>query len=127
MIDFIKVCNVVKTFKNTRILQIGTRPFDFWSVIVNEGELLEKFGIQLSPIPLGELTSYMYELIDKKDSRIEETKETYRNWADIKIKDEDFTKVAALKLAMQDKMKEYGCNAGTIQCWTELQLSLIHI
>ncbi len=84
MIDFIKVCNVVKTFKNTRILQIGTRPFDFWSVIVNEGELLEKFGIQLSPIPLGELTSYMYELIDKKDSRIEETKETYRNWADIK-------------------------------------------
>lgn len=121
MIDFIKVCNVVKTFKNTRILQIGTRPFDFWSVIVNEGELLEKFGIQLSPIPLGELTSYMYELIDKKDSRIEETKETYRNWADIKIKDEDFTKVAALKLAMQDKMKEYGCNAGTIQCWTELQ------
>ena len=22
---------------------------------------------------------------------------------------------------MQDKMKEYGCNCGTIQCWTELQ------
>ena len=121
VIDFTKVCNVVKTFKHTRILQIGTRPFDFWSVIVNEGELLEKFGIQLSPIPLGELTSYMYKLIDEKDPRIEETKDVYRKWADIKIKDEDFTKVAALKLAMQDKMREYGCNAGTIQCWTELQ------
>lgn len=121
VIDFIKVCNVVKTFRNTRILQIGPRPFDFWSVIVNEGELLEKFGIQLSPIPLGELTSYMKGLIENKDPRIEETKQVYREWCDIQITDEAFTKVAALKLAMGDKMEQYGCNAGTIQCWTELQ------
>lgn len=121
VIDFIKVCNVVKTFRNTRILQIGPRPFDFWSVIVNEGELLEKFGIQLSPIPLGELTSYMKGLIENKDPRIEETKQVYREWCDIQITDEAFTKVAALKLAMGDKMDQYGCNAGSIQCWTELQ------
>lgn len=121
VIDFIKVCNVVKTFRNTRILQIGPRPFDFWSVIVNEGELLEKFGIQLSPIPLGELTSYMKDLIENKDPRIEETKQVYREWCDVQITDEAFTKVAALKLAMGDKMDQYGCNAGTIQCWTELQ------
>ena len=29
--DFISVCNVVKVFKNMRILQISTRPFDFWT------------------------------------------------------------------------------------------------
>lgn len=121
VIDFIRVCNVVKTFKHTRLLQVGPRPFDFWSVIVNEGELLEKFGIQLSPIPLGELTSHMNNLIEEKDSRIEETKDVFRKWADIQIKDDDFNKVAALKLALQDKMNQYGCNAGTIQCWTELQ------
>ncbi len=124
VIDFIKVCNVVKTFRNTRILQIGPRPFDFWSVIVNEGELLEKFGIQLSPIPLGELTSYMKGLIENADPRIEETKQVYRKWCDVQITDEDFTKVAALKLAMGDKMDQYGCNAGTIQCWTELQAEI---
>lgn len=121
LIDFIKVCNVVKTFKNTRILQIGPRPFDFWSVIVNEGELLEKFGIQLSPIPLGELTTQMKYLIDNNDPRIPKTKKTYLKWAEVKVGEEDFTKIAALKLAMQDKMIEYGCNSGTIQCWTELQ------
>ena len=49
------VCNVVKTFKHTRILQMATRPFDFWSTMCNEGELLEKFNIQLSPIPMTEL------------------------------------------------------------------------
>ena len=55
--DFLAVCNVVKTFKNIRILQIGPRPYDFWSTMCNEGELLEKFNIQLAPIPLPELTA----------------------------------------------------------------------
>ena len=54
--DFLAVCNVVKTFRNIRILQIGPRPFDFWSTMCNEGELLEKFNVQLAPIPLPELT-----------------------------------------------------------------------
>lgn len=46
--DFIAVCNTVKTFQNMRILQIGPRPFDFWTTMCNEGELLEKFNIQLA-------------------------------------------------------------------------------
>ena len=53
--DFMAVCNVVKEFRNIRILQISTRPFDFWTTMCNEGELLEKFNIQLSPIPMTEL------------------------------------------------------------------------
>ena len=55
--DFLAVCNVVKTFRNIRILQMGPRPYDFWSTMCNEGELLEKFNIQLAPIPLPELTA----------------------------------------------------------------------
>lgn len=57
--DFLAVCNVVKTFRNIRILQISTRPFDFWTTMCNEGELLEKFNIQLAPIPMTELTEEM--------------------------------------------------------------------
>ena len=48
--DFLAVCNVVKTFRNIRILQIAPRPFDFWSTMCNEGELLERFNVQLAPI-----------------------------------------------------------------------------
>ena len=59
--DFQAVCNVVKTFRNMRILQISTRPFDFWSTMCNEGELLEKFNIQLSPVPMPELTKAVKE------------------------------------------------------------------
>ena len=57
--DFLAVCNVVKVFRSTRILQIGPRPFDFWSTMCNEGELLEKYNIQLAPVPIPELTSEM--------------------------------------------------------------------
>src|SRR5574344_1425149 len=57
--NFLGVCSVVDVFKHTRILQFAPRPFDFWSTMCNEGELLEKFNIQLAPIPIPELTSAM--------------------------------------------------------------------
>lgn len=55
--NFLAVCNVVKAFRNIRILQISPRPFDFWSTMCNEGELLERYNIQLAPIPMPELTA----------------------------------------------------------------------
>ena len=51
--------HLVDVFRHTRILQIAPRPFDFWSTMCNEGELLAKFNIQLSPIPMPELTAEM--------------------------------------------------------------------
>ena len=54
--DFLAVCNVVKTSatsvscKSVLVLTISG------STMCNEGELLEKFNIQLAPIPMPELT-----------------------------------------------------------------------
>lgn len=121
VLEFIKVCNVVKTFKETRILQVGPRPFDFWSVMVNEGELLERFNISLSPIPLGELVAEMNALTANRDPEIAQTEAYLRDIATIQIADEDLAKVATLKVALKRKMLQYGCNGGAIQCWTDLQ------
>lgn len=119
--DFIKVCNVVKTFKNTRVLQVGPRPFDFWSTMANEGELLEKFNISLSPIPLEELVQEIHQLQNSNDSEITKTINKLKEIADIDINDNDLNMIAALKVALSNKMKQYGCNSGVIQCWTVLQ------
>lgn len=119
--DFIKVCNIVKTFKNTRILQVGPRPFDFWSTMVNEGELLEQFNLSLSPIPLTELVEEIHQLQTDRDPEIADTMATLRQIADVQIEDKDLNMVAALKVALKRKMLQYGCNAGAIQCWTALQ------
>ncbi len=118
--DFLAVCNVVKTFKHTRILQMATRPFDFWSTMCNEGELLEKFNIQLSPIPLPELTAEMKK-VKAEGSEVEKVVAYCNTNMCVKIKPEELENVAALKVAMKNLAAKYSCNAIAIQCWNALQ------
>lgn len=118
--NFLAVCNVVKVFRHTRILQIGPRPFDFWSTMCNEGELLEKFNIQLSPVPLPELYAEMRKWRAEKDA-IAEVVDYCHEHMNCCIDDSGLENVAALKLAMKSLAQKYGCNAIAIQCWNALQ------
>ncbi len=118
--DFLAVCNVVKVFRNTRILQIGPRPFDFWSTMCNEGELLEKFNIQLAPIPMPELTEEVKKALEEK-TQVEETVAYCKKHFKIAVKEEELEKISALKVAMRNLADKYGCNAVAIQCWNALQ------
>jgi len=119
--DFIRVCNVVKTFKNTRILQIAPRPFDFWSVIANEGELLEKFNISLSPVPLPELYQEMDRVQQEEYNSVKEVVKYFNDKTVVEISETDLEMVSVLTVALKTLADQYGCNAGTIQCWTALQ------
>jgi len=118
--DFLAVCNVVKTFRNIRILQIGPRPYDFWSTMCNEGELLEKYNIQLAPIPLPELTAEVRKA-KEEGSEVVGVVDYIRHHMRIQVKDDALENVAALKVAMSHLIKKYGCNAAAIQCWNALQ------
>ena len=118
--DFLAVCNVVKTFRNIRILQISTRPFEFWSTMCNEGELLEKFNIQLSPIPMPELTAEMKKAKAER-TEVDEVIAYVKESMIIEVNDAQLENVAALKVAMSHLMKKYGCQAAAIQCWNALQ------
>ena len=97
---FLAVCSVVRTFRSIRILQISTRPFDFWSTMCNEGELLEKFNIQLSPIPMPELIDEVKKA-KAEGTRVAETIDYVRS--------------------KETLIKKYGCQAAAIQCWNALQ------
>ena len=118
--DFLAVCNVVKVFRSTRILQIGPRPFDFWSTMCNEGELLEKFNIQLSPIPLPELTDEINKWKAEKNEVAKVIAYCKENMT-CSISDDLLENVAGLKVAMKSLAEKYGCNAIAIQCWNALQ------
>lgn len=117
---FLAICNVVKTFRNIRILQIGPRPFDFWSTMCNEGELLEKFHIQLSPIPLPELTEQVKKVREEK-AEVEKVIAYCRQTFEIRVKEEELETIAALKIAIRNLAEQYGCHAAAIQCWNALQ------
>ena len=118
--NFQAICNVVKVFRRTRILQIGPRPFDFWSTMCNEGELLEKFNIQLSPVPLPELYAEMKKQRADKEA-IAAVMDYCHERMTCNISDDFLESVAALKLAVQSLAKKYGCNAIALQCWNALQ------
>ncbi len=118
--DFLAVCNVVKVFKHTRILQIAPRPFDFWSTMCNEGELLERYNIQLSPIPMPELTKELKKA-KKEGGEVVKVISYVKEYMNVKIKEEELENVAALKVAMKHLAEKYGCNAIAIQCWNALQ------
>jgi len=121
--DFLAVCNVVKTFRNIRILQIAPRPYDFWSTMCNEGELLERFNIQLAPIPMTELTEAVKAAKAEK-IKVAKTIKYIHETMNVKIKDDEVENVAALKVAMGELIKKYGCKAAAIQCWNALQTEL---
>lgn len=118
--DFLAVCNVVKVFRNMRILQIAPRPFEFWSTMCNEGELLERFNIQLAPIPMPELTAEIKKVKEER-TEVSEVTAYCREHMEIRITDEELENVAALKVAMKNLAKKYGCQAIAIQCWNALQ------
>ncbi|ANU45162.1 fucose isomerase [Enterocloster clostridioformis] len=118
--DFLAVCNVVKRFRNMRILQISTRPFDFWTTMCNEGELLEKFNIQLAPVPMPELTDAIRKA-KEEGTQVEETIKYCREKMEILVDDTALENVAALKVAMKRLIDQYGCQAAAIQCWNQLQ------
>lgn len=118
--DFLAVCNVVKTFRNIRVLQIAPRPFDFWSTMCNEGELLERFNIQLAPIPMPELTD-MVKVVKEEKKEVLSVIEYCKTNMNIKVTDNQLENIAALKVAMERLAKHYGCSAIAIQCWNALQ------
>ncbi len=119
--DFLAVCNIVKTFRNVRILQIAPRPYDFLSTMCNEGELLERFNIQLAPIPMTELVQQVQRA---PTGAVEEIVQQCRNEMNIAVSDEVLRTVAALKHAMKTLAAQYRCSAIAIQCWDALQQEL---
>lgn len=121
--DFLAVCNVVKTFRGIRILQIAPRPFDFWTTMCNEGELLERFDIELAPIPMPELTEEVRRVKEEK-TQVDKTVAYIRDTMEVGIGEDALQNVAALKVAMGNLVAKYGCSAAAIQCWNALQSEL---
>lgn len=121
--DFLAVCNVVKSFRSIRILQIAPRPFDFWTTMCNEGELLERFNVQLAPIPMPELTDAV-KAAKAEGDEVAEVMAYCRENMEICVKENELENVAALKVAMKRLAEKYGCKAIALQCWNALQSEL---
>lgn len=118
---FLCAAAVAKSFRGMRIGQIGTRPGDFWSVICNEGELLERFGIETIPYTLVELEEEMERLIQEERDALMDTVEIMKAFYVQEFNEECLYKMAAMKEAIQEWADRQQLSAVAIQCWNAMQ------
>lgn len=116
--NFIRAATVVKAMHHLRIGQIGTRPEIFWSVKVNERELMEKFGIELVPITMTDLSNLLVAFEQAHPDQIEQEAESLRRrFPNSGYADTAWRKLANLKLTLRAWAQEKQVSAIAAQCW----------
>lgn len=123
--NFFAATNVVKSFRKMRLLQISTRPADFWTMMYNEGELLERFGIKINPLSLVDLELRFKAILESGSDELKATAADIKSKVDCtKTSDEDVLRIASLKMTLKQFATETKSSAIAIQCWHSLQKSL---
>lgn len=123
--NFFAAVNVIKSFRKMRLLQISTRPADFWTMMYNEGELLERFGIKINPISLVDLELRFNEILRGNSDALKATADDIKSKVDCsKSSEDDILRIASLKITLKQCATETKSSAIAIQCWHSLQKSL---
>lgn len=116
---FVRVVCMVKNFSGMRIGQVGCRPTPFFSVICNEGELLEKFGIRIIPINLAVISQKMQQAPALYPDEIREYTEYFkRNYKVDEQSAQQLEKMATLAAVYVHLFREYDLDALSAECWT---------
>ena len=116
--NFLAAASVVKAFKNLRIGMISVRPSSFWSVMYNEGELLERFGIEILPISLPDLRKMYDHVADtSKDTIASMVSELKHSMKKIIFEDQYLEKSVILRLAIRKWAEEQKLSAVASTCW----------
>ena len=122
---FFSVSCMLKNFSGMRIAQVGMRPKAFCSVIFNEGELMQRFGLQIIPINLAVIIDKYNEILKINDTELEKGKQLLLSRYEM----DDLTppllkKVFAFVLLYQWLFETYNVQAVSAECWTAMQLAV---
>lgn len=117
--EFVRVVTVVKEFKNLRIGQISLRPRQFQSVIINEDELLEKFGVEIIPVNEVEILSTFDDVMKNHQAELTDLMKETSDAMDVStVPEEEQRKIAALELSILTVAKKHRCTAMASECWS---------
>ena len=118
--NFIRAASAAKMMRNARIGQISLRPEAFWSVKINEGELLEQFGIEIVPQTLKDFEGRFQQALKDKDNISREVDELRAFFKIIHIPPESLERVAALELCILRWAEEAQLDAAATTCWAPM-------
>ncbi len=117
--SFVRVACMVKNFKGLRIGQIGSRPSPFFSVIWNEGELMEKFGVRVIALNFAIIEQRMATADELYADEIKE----YENYFLKGFTLDDLTpnyihNMAKLAAVYKHLYEEFDLDVISAECWT---------
>ncbi len=121
---FVRAACVVKAVKNMKIGQIGPRPRDFLSVIVDESAMVSKLGVDVVPMDGTELVYEVDRIIKEETEKVRQlVEETKANFKCYTISPERAENLAAVELAIGNLAEKYGCTAIAGDCWYSLKIA----
>lgn len=82
---FLRAARVVKTLRTMRIGQVGERIDFFWSTIVSEADLLQRFGVTTLPLDLADLLQELPARVQRHRAAYEAELEDLEQWIDFSV------------------------------------------
>lgn len=120
-VDFCAVASVVRSAKRMRILQIGSRPQPFMSVMYNEDELLRRFGIEVTPWTSTAVRADVERILETRADEVEKHAHEYAESVDCaKMPCDAQRRMQALKLAILEKVCATDSDGVAMECWSML-------
>ncbi len=117
--SFVRVACMVKNFKGMRIGQVGARPAPFFSVIWNEGELMEKFGVKIVPFNFAVIEQRMKDTAENCRAEIEEIEDyILKNYTLDDLTPKFVKPMATLTVMYKNLFEEYNLDVISAECWT---------
>ncbi len=116
---FLSVACMVKNFKNLKVTQIGTRLNPFKSVMSNELEITEKFGINISTMNMAVMTEKLNRLLKDKSSELDKDLADLKSKYDVDgLDDELLKKMLTFVYAYIEAFEDTDADVMLSECWT---------
>ena len=116
---FLSVACMGKNFKNLKVTQIGTRLNPFKSVMSNELEITEKFGINISTMNMAVMTEKLNRLLKDKSSELDKDLADLKSKYDVDgLDDELLKKMLTFVYAYIEAFEDTDADVMLSECWT---------
>lgn len=121
---FLSVVCMVKNFKKLRITAVGTRLNPFKSVMYNELELTEKFGINLNTVNMTVMEKKLERLYEEKSEELSSDLVKLKELYDVKnLDDETLKRMLTFVYAYIEVFEDNNASALATECWTSMPLA----
>lgn len=122
---FLSVVTMVKNFRNLNVVQVGTRLTPFKSVMYNELELTEKFGINVNNVNMAVVTDKFNKALTSRESEICDDLKKLKSKYDVcGLDDELLKKMLTFVYVYKEIFEETGASVLASECWTAMPLAV---